>query len=176
MVSLRLSVLLGLLFISFTGLAAGTDEEPIEPLQALAEPVAAPDFELLDSVGNTHTLANYQGRVLVVNFWATWCPPCIREMPSLQNLRSALHDRGLEVLGINMGEGPDEIEFFNNRVSVEFPLLLDENMIMTTDWEVQNLPTTFVVDRNGRIIYAEVGDKPWDDPVIVEQIEALLDE
>ena len=170
----RFKLLIALFLFSLMAYAAGADEESIEPLQALSEAIAAPDFELLDSTGNTHTLEDYQGQVLVVNFWATWCPPCIREMPSLQNLRSALHDRGLEVLGINMGEGPDEIAFFNERVKVEFPLLLDEDMVMTTAWEVQNLPTTFIVDRNSMIIYAEVGDKPWDDPVIMAQLEALL--
>jgi peroxiredoxin len=173
MFAIRL-VLFTLLNLVATAVISADAEQSVEPLQALEEPVPAPDFELLDPAGQTHTLADYQGKVLVVNFWATWCPPCIREMPALQNLRTTLHEQGLEVLGINMGENAEQVALFRERINVDFPLLLDENMVMSTAWEVLNLPTTFIVDRKGMITYAEVGDKPWDDPVIVQQIEVLL--
>jgi len=162
------------LFFAFTASAFSASDQAIEPLFALEDSLAAPDFELLDQHGQTHTLADYKDQVLIVNFWATWCPPCIHEMPALQNLRTTLHERGLEVLGINMGEAQAQVDTFTNQVAVDFPLLLDENMVATMAWQVQNLPTTFVVNRDGTIIYAEVGDKPWDDPVIMQQIEALL--
>ncbi|MEZ5589250.1 MAG: redoxin domain-containing protein [Gammaproteobacteria bacterium] len=155
----------------YTGSASA---QAVEPLLALDEPVAAPAFTLPDAQGQSHSLADYQGKVLVVNFWATWCPPCIHEMPALQNLRTTLQARGLEVIGINMGETQDDITRFTDRLSVDFPLLLDENLVATMAWQVQNLPTTFVVNRDGMIVYSEVGDKPWDDPVILQQIEALL--
>ena len=162
------------LSFGFTFSAFSADDQAIEPLFALEDSLAASDFELFDQQGQTHTLADYKGQVLIVNFWATWCPPCIHEMPALQNLRTTLRERGLEVLGINMGETQAQVDTFTNQVAVDFPLLLDENMVATMAWQVQNLPTTFVVNKDGMIIYAEVGDKPWDDPVIMQQIEALL--
>lgn len=160
-----------LTMVCLLNLPVQADEIQLDPLP---EPIAAPDFNQPDQSGQKHTLADYQDKVLVVNFWATWCPPCIREMPSLDRLQQQLKDQGLEVIGVNMGETPERIATFTDRIKVGFPLLYDEDMTMTMNWEVQHLPTTFIVNRAGEIIYAVVGDKPWDDPAIAEQIQALL--
>ena len=143
------------------------------PLVASTQPRSAPEFELIDTQGDKHTLAAYQGKVLIVNFWATWCPPCIKEMPSLQRAADALRADGVQVLGINVGESKEDIESFMDITPVDFPLLLDENMEQGPLWSLRGLPTTLIVDSKGNIIYTVLGEREWDDPVIVDQIRTL---
>jgi peroxiredoxin len=147
----------------------------VEPLVPLDDPRPAPAFELSDTAGDTHRLADYTGRTLVVNFWATWCPPCIKEMPALDNLQRELLDDGVVVLGVNMGETVEDIAGFTDRVAVDFPLLLSLDMSAGQAWGVRGLPTTYIVDKQGQIVYEILGEKPWDDPVIVEQIRDLTE-
>lgn len=143
------------------------------PLTPLDSPRPAPEFSLADTAGDTHTLADYRGRVLVVNFWATWCPPCVKEMPALDRLQQQLGEAGVQVVGINMGETTDDIASFNERVPVDFPLLLSPDMSAGQDWGVRGLPTTFILDPEGRIVFEVLGDQPWDDATIVDQIREL---
>lgn len=147
----------------------------VEPLQPLSEPRPAPAFSFPDMDGQTHHLDDYAGRVLVVNFWATWCPPCVREMPALDRLQSELADDGVVVFGANLGETAEDIAAFLQRVPVDFPLLLDPDMNAGMEWGVRGLPTTYIIDGQGQILFEVLGDKHWDDPVIVEQIRALAD-
>ena len=143
------------------------------PLQPLAHPRPAPDLQLNDTQGRPHTLREYRGKVVVVNFWATWCSPCLKEMPALDRLYRKTADQGIEVLGINMGQTAPAIKAFAKRVPVRFPLLVDSDMSAGPKWGVRGLPTTFVVDPKGKIVYETLGDQPWDSPALVEELEAL---
>ncbi len=133
----------------------------------------APEFELLDLEGNTHRMSDYRGRVVVVNFWATWCPPCREEMPSMQRAYEELRKDGIEILAINIGEDEDTIFGFTANFPVEFPLLLDLDSKTIQRWPVKGLPTTFVVDPDGRLAYRAIGGRAWDAPEIVSLIRAL---
>ena len=166
-----------LLLMLCLGLAlpAQAEQDKQAPLTALKTPRPAPEFSHQDTAGNTHAKADYLGKVLVVNFWATWCPPCVHEMPSLQRASEALKDADVQVLAINMGEDLDAIGQFTDQVEVDFPLLLDDNMLSGPLWEIKGLPTTYVIDGEGQIRYVVLGDKEWDDPLILEQIRALQD-
>lgn len=129
-------------------------------------------FALEDMHGNTHTLADYRGKVVVVNFWATWCPPCIKEMPSLERAWKQWRGEGIQVLAINMGDLPAAIEGFLQRYPVTFPVLLDKDVTVAKAWRVRGLPSTFIVDANGQRVWQAIGEREWDDPALLEQVRA----
>lgn len=142
----------------------------------MTERPSAPDFSLADEEGKTWKLSGLRGKVVVVNFWATWCPPCRRELPSLERLRRTLPAGQALVLGINVGESWDTVASFIAGVepAPEFPILYDGNSAVLKAWAVKGLPTTFVVDRQGRIALRAVGGREFDQPEPMAQISALL--
>ena len=144
-----------------------------EGLTALPERPVAPEFALSDTEGNLHRLSDYRGKVVIVNFWATWCPPCRDEMPSMQRAWEQLEQEGILLLGIDVGENEEKIFQFSADYRVEFPLLMDLDSSVTTSWPLAGLPTTFVVDPQGRLAYRAVGGREWDDPELLAQIRAL---
>ncbi len=142
-------------------------------LQALPERPKASDFQLTDLDGTEHRLSSYRGRVVIVNFWATWCPPCREEMPSMQRAWELLEPEGIAMLAINIGEDEDTIFQFTANFPVEFPLLLDQDSATIQSWPVRGLPTTYVVDPQGRLAYRAIGGRAWDDPVLLDMVRAL---
>lgn len=161
------------IFLLVAGLALYGSSVVADTLGTVAEQRPAPEFSAVDTDGVSHSLSDYRDTVLVINFWATWCPPCIKEMPSLQRAWQALKNDGVQVLAINMGETLDEIAAFSQQTKVDFPLLLDENMAQGPLWQLKGLPTTYIVDGDGVIVYTVIGEREWDDPAIVEQIRDL---
>ena len=166
---LRLTIAVGL-FLTLSGVLAGEDQT----LTVVDPPIPAPDFALGDTGGNLHRLDEYLGKPLIVNFWATWCPPCIEEMPSMNRAWHQVKDEGIGMIAINVGEDEDTVFTFTADYPVDFPLLLDEDSTAVYAWGVQGLPTTLVVDPAGRIVYRAVGGRAWDDPVLLDQVRALL--
>ena len=135
--------------------------------------VVAPDFELIDTDGNTHRLSDYRGKTVIINFWTTWCPPCREEIPSMNRAYEVLADENVEILAINMGEDEDTIFIFTADYPADFPLLLDREGAVIAEWPVKGLPTTYVVAPDGNIAYRAIGGREWDDPAFLEQIRAL---
>jgi peroxiredoxin len=134
---------------------------------------AAPAIDLEGSDGHRVRLADFAGRPVIVNFWATWCPPCRAEMPSLQRAWEALKKDGIGVIGVNVGEDSETVSQFSMEHSLTFPLALDEDSAVLQRWPITGLPTTFVVDPKGRLAYMALGERDWDDPGILEQVRAL---
>jgi cytochrome c biogenesis protein CcmG, thiol:disulfide interchange protein DsbE len=153
-------------------------------------PVAAGDLApelrlpLLD--GDTASLADYRGKVVMLNIWATWCPPCVTELPSMQRVYETFADQGLEILAVAVDALPGErqadgrvvgvVSEFVDRFGLTFPVALDPTGGTERLLEVNYLPTTFLIDREGRIRVREVGGRYWDAETNIQMIEALLGE
>jgi thiol-disulfide isomerase/thioredoxin len=133
-----------------------------------------PPLELKDMAGKTHTLADYRGRVVLINFWATWCPPCRDEMPTLQGLHERLSGRPFAILGVNYGEMPNRIESFLRSTPVGFPILRDPRHEAITAWRVRTLPVSFLVTPDGQIRFTIVGELDWTADDTVARVRALL--
>ena len=135
---------------------------------------ATPPLALRDLQGKEHKLADYRGKVVVLNFWATWCDPCREEMPSMQRLQDKLAGKSFAILAIDYGEGAPRIQDFLKKVPVRFTVLLDRDTSTATAWKVKVLPTTLVLDPQQRIRYSVVGDLEWDSQSVEDTIKKLL--
>ena len=135
---------------------------------------ATPSLALRDLQGKEHKLADYRGKVVVLNFWATWCDPCREEMPSMQRLQDKLAGKPFAILAVDFGEGAPRINDFLKEVPVRFTVLLDRDTSAATAWKVKVLPTTLVLDPGQRIRYSVIGDLEWDSPAVESAIRRLL--
>ncbi|MGB5718303.1 MAG: TlpA disulfide reductase family protein [Gammaproteobacteria bacterium] len=134
----------------------------------------APALSLPDLGGTQHSLSAYRGNVVLVNFWATWCAPCLIEMPGMQRLLSAMKGRPFTILAVNVKEAKTTVWRFKNLLKVNFPALLDSDGAATQAWEVQFYPTSFLIDSEGNIRYTAYGMIDWDGDETRQIIEQLL--
>jgi thiol-disulfide isomerase/thioredoxin len=141
-------------------------------MNALANLAPAPPLRLSDIDGKTVDLAGTRGRVVLLNFWASWCPPCRKEFPSLGRVRKLFKQSDFEVIAINVGEDPDTVFAFAG--TADFPILMDRDSQAMASWPVKALPTTFLIDRQGRLAMKAIGGREFDDPAIVSLIKNLL--
>lgn len=135
----------------------------------------APDFVLNDLNGTSHSLAAYRGKVVFLNLWATWCPPCREEMPSMEKLHQKFAADGLVLLAVSEDEGPSQgVEAFTRSLGLTFPILLDPEGKLPGRYGVTGYPETFLIDRSGRIVQHIVGPEDWFSPEAQQQIATLL--
>lgn len=147
--------------------------EKAQPLHAVPNTPMAPEFSLKDTNGKLYKLSDYRGKVVIVNFWTTWCPPCRFELPSMERAYQQLKKQDIEILAINVGEDADTIFTFTVDYPVTFPLLMDLDSRVINDYPVIGLPTTYVIDSRGKLVYRAIGTREWDDPALVQKILAL---
>ena len=140
-----------------------------------ANPIPLP-LDLYDVSGEHVVRDNYKGKVTVVNFWATWCPPCVEEIPSLNRLREAMHGKAFELISIDYAEDKRLVEDFLKRVNVDFPVLLDSDGRVSARWGALVFPSTFVIGPDGTIKYGVNGGIIWDSPDVINTLNSLLDE
>lgn len=133
-------------------------------------------LQLVDMTGKAHDLKDYRGQVVLLNFWASWCPPCVHEIPSMTRLKTALKGEPFEILAANLAEEKPQIETFLSEHPVNFPILLDPKGSAVQAWRVFAYPSTYVIDKQGVIRYALFGGHEWDDAQTLQQIKALLAE
>ena len=136
--------------------------------------VRTPALALTDLAGRSHSVADYRGRVVLVNFWATWCEPCREEMPSMQRLKERLAGRPFVILAVNYAEAKARVEEFVKRMGFDFPVLLDPGRDAPTAWRVRILPASFLLDADGRVRYSVVGELDWTSDAAVEAVRRLL--
>ena len=136
---------------------------------------ATPPLVLQDLNGRTHRLADYRGKVVLVNFWATWCEPCRDEMPSIERLRQSLAGQPFEVLAVNIGEPLGRIERFLEKMPLGFPMLLDRDTGVAKAWKARVVPATFLVGPDGRIRYVHYGELDWSSEPVRKRVAELLE-
>jgi thiol-disulfide isomerase/thioredoxin len=135
---------------------------------------ATPPLALQDLDGRTQALEDYRGKVVLVNFWATWCEPCREEMPSISRLRASLAGQPFAVLAVNLAESEPRIRRFMEQVPLEFPVLLDRDSAAAKAWRARLLPVSFLVGPDGRIRYAVIGGYDWTQDAARKAIFSLL--
>jgi len=177
-ITLAIILVISSLNTGTAGMNTGTIGAQTEPgFDIPRHRVPAPDFELPDNNGNTDSLARYRGKVVLLNFWATWCPPCREEMPSLQSLYHVLADQGLVVLAIAADRGNKKgIMEFAGKLAIDFPVLLDPDGDVRNTYEVSGLPMSYLIGRDGKISARIIGSLNWSDPEVESFIREHLTE
>ncbi len=168
---------LGTMMLSASpGLASDTSTP--QTLTEVSKRPLGSDFVLEDIDGKKRRLSDLRGKVVLVNFWATWCPPCRREMPSIERLSHLLKGADFEILAVNVAENLDMVFSFTGTLDPvpTFPIVFDRDGSVLRAWPVRGLPTSFILDKQGRIAYRAVGGREFDDPAILAQLRILLDE
>lgn len=144
-----------------------------ELLQPMADRPVAPDIRLLNLDDELVALSDFKGKVVIVNFWATWCPPCRYEMPSMQRAWEKLQDKDVMMLAVHVGGKSDKIWAFVGDYEITFPILIDPKSKVADAWPLKGLPTTFVIDPKGQIAYRAIGGREWDDEELLKTVFAL---
>lgn len=168
-----LGIVLGLAVL--LGIGAFTMREELFPIVVGSQ---APEFaaRAVETPATVKTLADYRGKVIVLNIWATWCAPCIYEMPSFARLRKAVPDSSLAIVAVSIDEvvGGDSVRVFTRNLGVNFDVLLDSTATIARDYQVTGYPETFVIAKDGTIRKKWIGPLEWDSPANVALINALL--
>jgi peroxiredoxin len=138
--------------------------------------LATPPLDLLDASGGKHRLSDYRGKVVLLNFWATWCEPCRAELPSIERLRAALAGKPFVVLGVQMGGSARTARDVAEELGLQFPMLLDRDSRASDAWGVNLLPTTFLIGRDGAVAFRHPGELDWSATESRRKVEALLAE
>jgi peroxiredoxin len=150
--------------------ATGAAEQPLR----LWYGGATPPLQLPDTMGKVHRLSDYRGKLVLINFWATWCTPCREEMPSIERLRQAMKGKPFAVLAVNLAEPEARVRHFLGSMPLGFPVLLDADMTVAKSWKVRQVPASFVVGPDGRIRYSYLGDLDWSRDAVRKTLLDLL--
>jgi len=171
---------LPLFYSGFFAIAGAQDQElerlfsnvGILKIAQISQPV---EIQLKDVFGNTVSLSYFRGNVVFLNFWATWCPPCVIEMPSMQKLHRRFKDKNFVMVAINSQETDARVKSFFDKYKLSFTALLDSSGEVGTWFDVNAFPTTFVIDKEGRIIGRALGPREWDSQASVALFDYLID-
>ncbi|MCW8828320.1 MAG: TlpA family protein disulfide reductase, partial [Gammaproteobacteria bacterium] len=155
---------------------ATTNTRVAAALQPIEGWPLAPALELTDIDGKEWDLRELRGEVVLLNFWATWCPPCVEEIPSLGRLSGRLGEKSFRVVSVDVGQEEAEVRRFLKQVPAAFPVLLDPQGSVTEPWKIRAFPTSFLIDREGRMRYGYFGALEWDSDEVVAVIESVLEE
>lgn len=161
-----------LLLIFALSITISSQAAPIH-LTKLEIPQRAPNFSLIDLDNKTHTLNHFIGKPLIVNFWATWCPPCLAELPSFNRAWAKVKDQGVNMIAVNIGESPNTVFNFIQGHPINFKILLDQESDELNNWQMQGLPTTYVLNYKGEVVYQAIGEREWDNDELLTKVLAL---
>ena len=138
------------------------------------EPIEAPGFSLNDLEGNQVSLSDFRGKLVFLNFWATWCPPCRAEMPSMQTLHEELAEEEFTILAVDLQESKRDVADFIAENGFTFPVLLDTRGQVGSQYGARSIPTTYLIDKNGMAIAYLIGSRMWDETVVYETFRELM--
>lgn len=164
-----------LLSVSLATLAYGATENPLPKGLIVLDGKAAPALQLKNMDGDSYDLAvAAKGHWAFVHFWASWCGPCRKEMPTIQTMAGRLSDKGLEVVLVNTAETDDTVFSFMGIVAPDLTPLLDYDGLVTQAWQPRGLPSSFLVDPDGKLRYLALGGRPWDHSEYIQFLEKLI--
>ena len=171
---LLLSIVLNVsLFITYS--AAGHEDYALNfGVQEYPDPIEAVDFTLKDSDNKKVSLKNYRGKIIMLNFWATWCAPCRLEMPSMEKLHRQFKDKGLIILSVASGEKTERVNKFIKEYEITFPALIDYDQEVTDTYKVWALPTTYFINAEGKVISRINGSRDWDTKEATQYISSIF--
>ncbi len=144
------------------------------PTMAVEVGKMAPDFTLASASGKNLRLADYRGKVVLVNFWATWCAPCRKELPYLEALYKKYKGKGFVLLGVNVDKNPDVAREMAAEFKVTFPVLFDNLQKVSKRYKLRAMPSTVIIDRSGKVRYVHLGYKKGYEKKYAKNIRALL--
>lgn len=176
-IALSLGVILVAVMIGSIGVEAASEDQLAAALgiQIPQERVAAPNVIGTDPDGNTIRLRDFRGKVVFLNFWATWCIPCRQEMPAMERLYREYNERGFVVLAVNLQEGSGAVRAFVRELHLTFPVILDPKGAATMAYLVRGLPATYLIDRNQILVGRAIGAREWDSKAARAYIQGLLE-
>jgi len=164
-----LQVLIGLCVAALVYVVAGSLQEKV-----VVAGDRAPDFSIRTDSGRTVSNRDFGGRLLVLNFWATWCPPCVEEMPSLDQFQKQFNGSGVVVLGVSVDRSENAYRRFLERAGVGFLTARDPEASISAEYGTFKYPESYIINADGKVIQKIIGPTDWTDPVLVNQIKALL--
>ena len=136
----------------------------------------AANFTLMSAHGQDISLSDYRGKFVLLNFWATWCPPCVKEMPALNVLHNKFKKHNnLRVVAVHAGPALATVKNFLKNNPVDYDVVIDKNMSLS-NWQVSGLPTTFLINPDGKVIYKATGERDWDSEEMIKFIQAIMKE
>jgi thiol-disulfide isomerase/thioredoxin len=142
----------------------------------LRDGAAAPVFQLDSASGKPVSLADYKGQVVMLNFWASWCGPCRKEMPILEQLHKQYRNKGFTLVGVNVEPNSNDAQNWLKATPVTFPILYDRESTVSKLYQVEGMPNTVIVDRKGRVRFIHRGYKPGEENEYLDQIRTLIKE
>jgi peroxiredoxin len=142
-----------------------------DPIRA-GQPAPGFDLPLLD--GGSVSLASLRGRVVLLNFWATWCAPCEAEMPAMQRLSTTLAGKDFALVAVSVDAGTDEVQQFQKRLGLSFPIALDPAKSVSSQYQSYRYPESYLIDREGHILSRYIGPRDWDSAVYVDRIRRVI--
>jgi thiol-disulfide isomerase/thioredoxin len=145
-------------------LGIGAARQPLEPVA----------FELEDLDGTVHSLSDHLGKVVFLNFWATWCGPCRFEMPSMERLHEELNEEGLVILAVDLQESKEQVSRFADELDLTFTILMDKTGTVGAQYGARSIPTTYLIDREGKIFARAIGAREWDTPQMINLFREIL--
>ncbi len=159
------------LAVAFAVFSSSNTPDPVAP------GAAAPGFDLPRIGGDGRvSLARLSGRVVLLNFWATWCKPCEDEMPAMDRLYRALRGEAFELVAISVDDADDVVIAFRDRLQLGFPIARDADKQVAERYQTFRFPETLLIDRSGTVVERYVGPKDWDNPAYLERLRRLVRE
>ena len=171
----QVTTIVAALGLLWGGKAADAREHLFEAMgMAKVPPKAAPNFTLPTADGQQVSLQQYRGKVVFLNFWATWCIPCREEMPALERLHQTYQSQDLAIVSIDLKESADQVKAFFQKHSLSFPALLDQDGTVFRDYLVAGMPTTYLIGRDGTLLARGVGGRDWTRAEALQLIQELV--
>ena len=172
--NLMLIVIIVLVGAAVYLISSSSSRSPGEWVNSVAVGDVAPDFQLEDTKGNKVSLSELRGKVVMVNLWATWCPPCIEEMPSMERLHEVMAGEDFVMLAINTEQnGRTVVPEFLQKTPYTFPILYDDKGVVQKLYGVYKFPESFIVGKDGKVVEKVVGPLDWSSPKTINYLKGL---